>query len=226
MFRMSRRACCSSRFRSPPTASPSFLITAGRVSPCRTRVAKITQKVRKIMKFRCGKGAPFSSTVGSEMAAARASTPRIPVQATIKICLPVGRGLDLVKHMMSHPIRDDRTGIHPDDPQRHHQDRERYPVADQLAHGKVVDAAQNQSKLQAHENKNEAVEAELQCLPHRGAVDTRVDGECLRTFAPEVKAADHGCEHTRCMDPLCCEVSHVRGGKGESDFHRRVGDLE
>jgi hypothetical protein len=90
----------------------------------------------------------------------------------------------------------------------------------------MADAAQNQTKLQPHENKDEAVEAELQRLPHRGALDARVDGERLRTFAPEIKAADHRGEHARRMDPLCSKISHVRGGKGQSDFYGRVGDLE
>ena len=48
----------------------------GMLRPCSTRVVKMTQKVRKIIMLRCGR---FS---GSENAAARARTPRMPAQPT------------------------------------------------------------------------------------------------------------------------------------------------
>src|ERR1700678_1478690 len=73
--------------------SPSFRIRIGSVSPCKTKVTKITEKVRKMMRFRCGKGEPSCNAVGREMAAARANTPRIPVQATTKTCFGGGGGM-------------------------------------------------------------------------------------------------------------------------------------
>ena len=178
------------------------------------------------MKFRCGKGSPVLEYRRQRDGGSQGQHSAHACPGHDKDLFARGTRLYLVQQVVSYPIGDHRTRKHPDNSQRHDQDRERCPVANQLAHGMVVDAAQYQSNLQAHENKDEAVEAELQRLPHRGALDARVDRECLRTFAPEIKAADHGCEHARRMDPLCGKVSQVRGGKGQSDFHGRVGDLE
>jgi hypothetical protein len=47
--------------------------------------ADITQKVMKMIIFRCGKGLPFVRASGNEIAAASDTTPRMPVQPAIKI---------------------------------------------------------------------------------------------------------------------------------------------
>ena len=128
--------------------------------------------------------------------------------------------------MVSDPVPNHGAGIYPDNPQRYHQDRERGPIPRELAHGKFVDTAQNQSQLQAHEDKNDAVETELQRLPHRGTFDTCIDGQNLGILAAEIQTADHGREHAGCMNPFGRQVGQVRGGKGEGYLHRRVSDLE
>ena len=75
-----RCASSSSHFAPSSPARPSARINAGRLSPCPTRVTRMTQKVRKTIKFRCVKGLPSDSTCGSDSAAASEITPRMPVQ--------------------------------------------------------------------------------------------------------------------------------------------------
>ena len=48
-------------------------------------MTRITQKVRKMIRLRCGNGVPSARVSGSDSAAARAMTPRMPVQPTTKI---------------------------------------------------------------------------------------------------------------------------------------------
>ena len=55
-------------------------MTKGRVSPCPTSVARITEKVRKRIRSRPGNGAPASVSSGSARAAASETAPRIPAQ--------------------------------------------------------------------------------------------------------------------------------------------------
>ena len=72
------RAWFSSRRRPVPATSPSRPMTHGSVSPWPTSVARITQKVRKMMRFRSGNGV---GAIGSASAAASETAPRIPAQA-------------------------------------------------------------------------------------------------------------------------------------------------
>ena len=81
-----RCASASSQFAPSFPASPSARITTGRLNPCPTSVTTMTQKVRKMIKLRCGNGLPSESIWGSARAAASAMTPRMPVQPTTKIC--------------------------------------------------------------------------------------------------------------------------------------------
>ena len=65
-------------------------MSRGSVNPWSTSVTRITLKVRKRIRFRRGKGLPSASTSGSESAAAKAMTPRIPVHPVTKIQLAGG----------------------------------------------------------------------------------------------------------------------------------------
>jgi hypothetical protein len=51
---------------------------SGNDRPCTTRVPRMTQKVRKMIRSRSGKGAPASVVRGSARAAASETAPRIP----------------------------------------------------------------------------------------------------------------------------------------------------
>ena len=75
----------------------------------------------------------------------------------MKICLAVGTWICLMQKMVPDPGGDDRARVDPDDPQRHDQNRERYPVTEQLPSRELVDATQDESQLQTHENEDEAV---------------------------------------------------------------------
>lgn len=59
--------------------SPTLRIKKGKLRPCAASVTRIMQKVRRISKSRWGKASPLSRVCGSDMAAAKAMTPRIPV---------------------------------------------------------------------------------------------------------------------------------------------------
>jgi len=63
-------------------AGTGTAITSGIVSPMPTSVARMTEKVRKRMRSRPGKGSPASVSSGSASAAARDTAPRIPAHDT------------------------------------------------------------------------------------------------------------------------------------------------
>ena len=73
------RASDSSRSASLSDSSPSILITPGRDSPCTTRVKRITQKARKMIRLRPGNGSPASVSCGTASAAASVTAPRMPI---------------------------------------------------------------------------------------------------------------------------------------------------
>ena len=76
----------------PSSSRPSARIMAGRLKPCRTNVARITERVKKRIRSRPGKGPPSAVTRGSERAAASEMTPRIPHQATTETACHGGAG--------------------------------------------------------------------------------------------------------------------------------------
>ena len=65
-------------------------ITQGSVNPWSTSVTKITQNVRKTIRFFGANGLPSANTSGNDSAAASAMTPRIPVHPTTKVARAVG----------------------------------------------------------------------------------------------------------------------------------------
>ena len=74
------------------SSRPRAFIRGGRESPWTTSVARITQKVRKIMRSRPGNGAPDAVWKGRARAAASEITPRIPVQAMTETLRHEGAG--------------------------------------------------------------------------------------------------------------------------------------
>ena len=78
------RAFASSRSSRPSSSSPSTRMTSGRVRPCPTRVARITEKVRNRIRSRPGNAPSASVWSGSASAAASETIPRSPDQPTRK----------------------------------------------------------------------------------------------------------------------------------------------
>jgi len=70
------------------TCQPQRSINGGSVNPCSTSVTRITLNVRNMIRLRCGNALPSASTSGREIAAASATTPRIPVQPRRKSAAP------------------------------------------------------------------------------------------------------------------------------------------
>ena len=111
--RLAAWATLSSRSMVPSSVMPSQRSSAGRLNPCSTSVTRMTENVRKMMRFRCAKGRPSPSVSGSEMAAASATTPRMPVQPITKMPFASGAGyhqlheLDLLRaHRNYSEVRD------------------------------------------------------------------------------------------------------------------------
>jgi hypothetical protein len=75
---------------------------AGRESPCKTSVARITAKVKKRIRSRSGNGAPPSTVRGNERAAASEITPRIPLQAITAAARGDGKGSGQRRERLSH----------------------------------------------------------------------------------------------------------------------------
>src|SRR4051812_9378283 len=71
---------------------PMALIMSGKVIPCTTKVKRMTEKVRNKIRSLPGKGAPEGKEMGIARAAARDTTPRMPVQPVISTNLQLGCG--------------------------------------------------------------------------------------------------------------------------------------
>ena len=74
------RAEASSCSSAPSPCTRRTRNTQGNVSPCPTRVTRITQIVRKMSRSRSWNGAPEAVVKGSARAAASETTPRMPAQ--------------------------------------------------------------------------------------------------------------------------------------------------
>jgi len=74
------------------SVTPSQRASQGSDNPWKTSVERMTQNVRKLTRPRSGKGRPSPNVIGNASAAAKETTPRIPLQATTSMWRQGGIG--------------------------------------------------------------------------------------------------------------------------------------
>src|SRR4051812_25678481 len=89
----------------------SLLINQGRVSPCKTRVTRITTKVMKRIRLRFGKGCVSLIVMGMDKAAASDTTPRIPAHAEISGAFHPGLGSATVIKRLAIVVKRDAPNV-------------------------------------------------------------------------------------------------------------------
>ncbi len=104
----------------------------------------------------------------------------------------------------------------------HHGAGDQRALRDQLAERTVVEALDDQRKLEADEHEERRVEEEDQDLPDGVSLDPGGRGRQLGGEATHVDADGHRGEDARDADRLSREIREVGGGQGDRDLDGRV----
>ena len=112
----------------------------------------------------------------------------------------------------------------PEQPDRHHSDRDQGTVEEQRARRIAVDPVEDARQLQPDEDEQRRVEQELDDLPDRVALDPGGWRRQHRRQAAHVDADGHGGEHAGDADRLRRQIGEVAAEQGDRHLDRRGVD--
>ncbi len=136
----------------------------------------------------------------------------------------IGRGGGLAEDGAAYPRGGVRSGIDPGHAQRDEHQREGDAVEDQRADGVLLQAGDDVGKLQPYEQKDDAVQDEVERLPRAHDLQTGRGREVGRALATEVERADHDGEHAGATQALRTEVGEVRHDEADGHLHGAFSD--
>ena len=158
------RARISSVSSLPSLVDAEGRISAGRVRPWTTRVKKITENVRKMIRSRLGNDLPIVVERDRKRGGQR-DRPRMPLHAITSrarrwspgtLALAAIERADHVGH-----------GHDPDDPRADHHAAGRHRIAGQVAAGVAPERVDHRAKLEADEHEESGVDQEVEDVPDR-----------------------------------------------------------
>ena len=171
----------------PVVLETEHRMTNGRVSPCPTSVARITEKVRKRIRSRPGKARRRPSRAG-----ARGRLPARPRHASRP---RRGRRRRASSTSVRDPLRRVEHREHPREAESDHGEADECCVADETRCGHVAERVDDDRELEADEHEQERIQQVLDDLPHGDALEAHLGRRQLGRVPAEEDPGRHGGEH-------------------------------
>ena len=194
----------------------------GSIKPCPTRVTRITEKVRKRIRSRCGNVSPLSVVNGIPRAAASETTPRTPVKASaVGHCHGGGGSLRLIA---DEPARKIGRGIHPGEARDDHHGADDGGGDRQVEDRVASDAGNQRSSLQAGDKEHHAFDQVDQELPEEHALKARRGADQPKAIPANIEPDGYRGEHARPAQILGRPIGEEWCQDRERDLDARVAD--
>src|SRR6185437_10237471 len=141
-----------------------------------------------------------------------------------KDCLGTGSGHMLVKEPSANEGREGGSGEDPEQAQNDEEEREEQAVDCEPAGAVAFDTGKDVRQLQADEEKDQAIEDEIERVPGGVDLDARGRGEIGCAAAAEEEAAGDDADDARGVDLLGGEVGDVGNDERDDHLERAVLD--